>query len=95
MVKRVIQGKDFGSGSVKLVFIRNVSWRMAKVASQILEKRSGKDIVVTKYGHVTGKIPSAVCLERGHPVQDENSFRETRTVLANYSRVTSKTVGPG
>ena len=36
---------------------------------------------MTKYGHVAGEIPGVTCVEAGHPVPDENSFRGTDMVL--------------
>ncbi len=38
-------------------------------------------IVVTKYDHVKGEIPSVDCYEAGHPVPDENSFHATEKTL--------------
>ena len=36
---------------------------------------------MTKYDHVKGAIPRCECVEAGHPVPDENSFRGTQKAL--------------
>ncbi len=64
-------------GCVVAVALGKAAWQMAKAASDTLGDRIEKGIVITKYNHVMGEIPSFVLREAGHPVPDENSFRAT------------------
>ena len=67
--------------SVYLVAVGKAAWQMAAAALQVLDRPIRKGIVVTKYGHGMGDLPNVTCLEAGHPVPDEGSFRATRQVL--------------
>lgn len=80
-VRRALQGRDFGSGRVYLVAAGKAAWQMGKAACDILGDRIAGGVVVTKYGHVKEPIPPIKCLEGGHPVPDENSFRGTQAAL--------------
>ena len=55
---------------------------MAAAAQIILGEKITKGIVLTKYGHVRGELPGITCLEEGHPVPDDGTFRGTEAVLA-------------
>lgn len=79
-VRRALTGLTF-PGRVVLVAVGKAAWQMAKTASDCLGDRIEKGIVLTKYGHVQGDIPRCVCMEAGHPVPDENSFRGTAEAL--------------
>ena len=79
-VRRALEGMEF-SGRVRMVAAGKAAWRMAKAASDLLGDRIEAGVVVTKYGHVMGPIPSCVCFEAGHPVPDDNSFRGTQAAL--------------
>ena len=69
------------AGRVVMVAAGKAAWQMAKVASQCLGERVERGVVITKYGHVGGAIPRCECVEAGHPVPDENSFRGTQMAL--------------
>lgn len=77
-VERAVAGMRL-SGRVILAAVGKAGWQMARAASRRLTLSAG--VVLTKYGHVMGEIPHVVCLEAGHPVPDENSFRGTRILL--------------
>ena len=47
-------------------------------------------VVVTKYGHVKGRIPGVNCYEAGHPVPDDNGFAATEKALALVQRLTAE-----
>ncbi len=79
-VLRALEGKRF-SGRIILVSVGKAAWRMAKAAGEALSWRMEKGIVLTKYGHVMGELPRCTCIEAGHPVPDENSFRGTQAVI--------------
>lgn len=79
-VARALRGKDF-PGRVVLVAAGKAAWRMAKAAHDCMGERIASGVVVTKYGHVMGKIANFDCREAGHPVPDENSFAGTRAAL--------------
>ncbi len=73
-VKRALEGREF-LGKVFLVAIGKAAYQMARTAHEILGDRIEKGIVITKYGHVREPIYGLECVEAGHPVPDENSFR--------------------
>ncbi len=69
------------TGSVYLVAVGKAGWQMASAALKYLKKPVKRGIVVTKYDHVMGELPSIRCYEAGHPVPDENSYLATQAVL--------------
>lgn len=79
-VRRALEGARF-PGRVFLVAVGKAAWQMASVARETLPALAG-GVVVTKYGHVKGKIADVACYEGGHPVPDENSLRGTAAALA-------------
>ncbi len=79
-VRRALEKREF-PGSVLLVAAGKAAWQMAKTALDCLGDRIERGVVVTKYGHVKGEIPRCQCVEAGHPVPDENSFRGTELAL--------------
>ncbi len=79
-VKRALSGKEF-PGKVILVATGKAAWQMAKAAEDYLGDKIDKGVVVTKYDHVKGNINRCVCIEAGHPVPDENSFKGTQEAI--------------
>ena len=77
-VRRALKGRHF-PGRV-LVAAGKAAWQMARAAVEALGPVDA-GVVVTKYGHVQGKLPGVACYEAGHPVPDENSFRATQAAL--------------
>ncbi len=69
------------TGDVYLVAVGKAAWQMAAAALKYLEKPIRQGIVVTKYDHVMGALPGVRCVEAGHPVPDENSYRGAQAVL--------------
>ena len=88
-VKRALEGKDF-PGKVVLVAMGKAAWQMAKAAEECLGDKIDKGVVVTKYQHVKGEINKCICIEAGHPVPDENSFRGTQAAIDAVSDLTEK-----
>lgn len=80
-VKKALENKDFGTGKLYLVAIGKAAWQMANAASEIVENKLEKGIVVTKYEHVKGDINRVDCYEAGHPVPDDNSFKATQRAI--------------
>ena len=79
-VERALEGMEF-SGRVFLVAAGKAAWQMSRAAVRCLKTPIAGGVCVTKYGHVAGEIPGVTCVEAGHPVPDENSFRGTELVL--------------
>ena len=77
-------------GQVILVAAGKAAWQMAKTAREYLGDRIRGGIVITKYGHVQGDIDGIRCMEAGHPVPDENSFRATEQALELVSGLTAQ-----
>lgn len=88
-VRRALAGRVYGSGRVRLVATGKAAWSMANAAADILGDRLEQGIVVTKYGHVPGKLARITCVEAGHPVPDENSFQGTQAALDLVSGLTA------
>ena len=68
-VCRALEDFQPGGGRVLLVAAGKAAWQMAHAAVQALGRVDG-GVVVTKYGHVKGKIPGISCYEAGHPVPE-------------------------
>ncbi len=88
-VRRALENAVF-PGRVLLVAAGKAAWQMAKTASDCLGDRIERGVVVTKYDHVKGDIPRCTCVEAGHPVPDENSFRGTALALELVSGLTAQ-----
>lgn len=88
-VKRALEGKEF-LGKVVLVAMGKAAWQMAKAAEECLGDKIDKGVVVTKYQHVKGEINKCICIEAGHPVPDENSFRGTQAAIDAVTGLTEK-----
>ncbi len=79
-VARALEGMTF-PGDIYLVAVGKAAWAMAKSAITHLPRPATDGIVLTKYGHIPHPLPGIRCLEAGHPIPDENSFRGTKAVL--------------
>ena len=79
-VRRALESVTF-PGRVILVSGGKVAWQMAKAALEQLPGKIDTGIVLTKYGHAKHPLEGIFCLEAGHPVPDENSFRGTEKIL--------------
>ena len=88
-VARALSGQEF-PGRVLLVSAGKAGWQMAKAAHDCLGDRIEQGVVVTKYDHVKGPIANFTCVEAGHPVPDENSFRGTQAALDLVTGLTEK-----
>lgn len=88
-VARALAGRSF-PGRVLLVAAGKAGWQMAKAAHDCLGSRIERGVVVTKYDHVKGPIADFVCVEAGHPVPDENSFRGTQAALDLVANLTEQ-----
>ena len=86
-VRRALENRVF-PGRVLLVAAGKAAWQMAKTAADCLGDTIDSGVVVTKYDHVKGDIPHCTCVEAGHPVPDENSFRGTQLALDLVSGLT-------
>ena len=78
-VERALAGMAF-PGRVYVVAAGKAAWQMSRAAVDCL-KMPVTGVCVTKYDHVMGPIDGIECIEAGHPVPDENSFRGTERVL--------------
>jgi len=88
-VPNALAGHKFHD-NVYVVAIGKAAWTMAKVASDFLGKKIVKGIVITKYGHSQGPIPSMDIFEAGHPTPDENSLSATRHAVELAENLTEK-----
>ena len=91
-VKRAMRNITF-SKHVYVVAIGKAAWQMADAAVTYLQEQHisyEKGVVVTKYHHVMGPLPRITCVEAGHPVPDENSFRGTEEVLSMVQNLTEE-----
>ena len=72
-----------------LVATGKAAWQMAKAATEKIGDQIDDGIVITKYSHVQGELPGLTCVEAGHPVPDENSFRGTQMAIDLVSDLTA------
>lgn len=87
-VRRALTGYR-SEGRTILVAAGKAAWQMASAALSALGAVDG-GVVVTKYGHVKGALRGIECIEAGHPVPDENSFRGTARALELVSGLTEQ-----
>ena len=87
-VCRALEDFQPGGGRV-LLAAGKAAWQMAYAAVQALGRVDG-GVVVTKYGHVKGRIPGVNCYEAGHPVPDANGFAATEKALALVQGLTAE-----
>lgn len=91
-VKRAMRNITF-SKHVYVVAIGKAAWQMTDAAVAYLQEQHisyEKGVVVTKYHHVMGPLPRITCVEAGHPVPDENSYRGTEKVLSMVQNLTEE-----
>ncbi len=88
-VRRALEGREF-PGRVVIVAVGKAAWRMAKAAAESLTQPAYRGVVITKYGHSEGEIPGCVCMEAGHPVPDENSFRGAEAAIEAVRGLTER-----
>lgn len=91
-VRRALSNLVF-SEHVYIVAIGKAGWQMANAAVSYLQENGikyEKGIVITKYHHVMGQLPRIHCVEAGHPVPDENSFKGTQEVLSMVKDLTEE-----
>lgn len=80
-VEEALSGIRFPPGRLLLVSIGKAAWQMAKTASDILGERIDAGVVITKTGHVDGKLPRITCYEAGHPIPDQRSYVATHAAI--------------
>ncbi|MEG1381169.1 MAG: glycerate-2-kinase family protein, partial [Ruthenibacterium sp.] len=80
-VKKALAQAQFGSGKLVLIAAGKAAWQMAKTASELLGDTLSGGVVITKYEHAKGDLPSLQIFEAGHPVPDENSFAATQKAI--------------
>jgi len=85
-----MENGGFGEGKLIVVSAGKAGWQMAKAASDILKDRIDAGVCVTKYDHVKGEIPGFTCVEAGHPVPDDNSFKGTEKALELVENLSEK-----
>ena len=91
-VRRALSNIVF-SEHVYIVAIGKAGWQMANAAVSYLQENGikyEKGIVITKYHHVMGQLSRIHCVEAGHPVPDENSFKGTQEVLSMVKDLTEE-----
>ena len=71
-----------GSGSIYVIAVGKAAYSMAAAAEQVLGNQIAKGIVITKYGHVKGRLQHFSMYEAGHPKPDENTYQATEKVLS-------------
>lgn len=70
---------------VYLLAVGKAAYKMAKAASEVLNIKKG--YVISKYGHIQGKLNNIECFEAGHPILDENSIRYSKLVVDEFSNL--------
>lgn len=83
-VKEALSRKKL-HGDIYLVAVGKASFSMARAACETVSIKKG--IVISKYGHIPGKIDKVDTYEAGHPVLDENSLKATGAVIEMCSHL--------
>ena len=81
-VCRALEDFQPGGGRVLLVAAGKAAWQMAYAAVQTLGRVDG-GVVVTKYGHVKGRIPGVNCYEAVSPCTSAKAFSVAAKPLAS------------
>ena len=79
-VARAVRGRRF-PGRLFLIAVGKAAWRMAAAALEALETPVAGGLVISKYGHMGGKLPPLRLMEAGHPVPDEGSVLAASAAL--------------
>ena len=79
-VRRALEGIEL-KGRTVLTAVGKAAWRMAKAALDTAGERISGGVVITKYGHVFGRLPGIECFEAGHPVPDANSVAAAEAAI--------------
>ena len=87
-VRRELERLPEEEGRLVVVAIGKAAWQMAAAACDTLGERIDRGVVVTKYGHLRGKLTRLALYETGHPVPDENSYRAAQAALDCVSGLT-------
>ena len=87
-VRRELERLPEEEGRLVVVAIGKAAWQMAAAACEVLGERIDRGVVVTKYGHLRGKLMRLALYEAGHPVPDENSYRAAQAALDCVSGLT-------
>ena len=88
-VKKALKDLDLKK-EVCLVAVGKAAFSMAKAASKVLSIKEG--ILITKYGHIEGKIDHVACYEAGHPLVDENSIKASEEAIKMCSRLSEEDI---
>ena len=88
-VENALKAHKF-TGKIYMVAIGKAAWAMAQAASDFLGERLERGIVVTKYQHSQGVLPSIDIYEAGHPVSDENTILATDACIELAKSLTER-----
>lgn len=69
-------------GRVLVAAVGKAAWAMAAAALEALPAPPAGGVIITKYGHLGGPLPSLATFEAGHPLPDQNSLEATAALLA-------------
>ena len=75
---------------VYLVAVGKAAFSMAKAASEVLSIKDG--VLISKYGHIEGKISHVRCFEAGHPLVDENSIKASEEAIRMCSHLNDEDI---
>ena len=78
-----------GNGRLFVIAVGKAAYSMAAAAEQVLGNKISRGIVITKYGHVRGRLPHFSLFEAGHPKPDENTYKATEEVLSLIREATA------
>ena len=70
-----------GNGRVYVISVGKAAYSMAAAAEQALGDKITGGIIITKYGHLKGRLAHFTAYEAGHPRPDANTYRATEAVL--------------
>ncbi len=81
-VKKALEEVKMPAGKVIVISVGKAAYTMAKACEEAIGNLIHKGLIVTKYGHARKMLPHFECIEAGHPIPDENSYKACERAIA-------------
>ena len=81
-VRKALEEVKMPAGKVIVIAVGKAAYTMAKTCEDTIGSLIHKGLIITKYGHVRSTLPHFECIEAGHPIPDENSYRASERAIA-------------
>ncbi|MBO7364938.1 MAG: glycerate kinase [Lachnospiraceae bacterium] len=89
-VSKALQEMQLPEGRLVVVAAGKAAYPMASAALKVLGNRIAEGLVVTVPGGIPAGLPIFTCMEAGHPIPDDRSFRAADTAISMVKSLTEK-----